>query len=282
MHDIVTVDGRRGLVVDRLPGTSILEQVGRNPLLLERVARALAQAHVALHQVAAPVGLPDLRVTLMERIDGSEPLRSDLRPQVLAVLASLPDGDRLCHGDLHPGNMLGSADAPVVIDWGGASRGDPLGDMVRTAVLIRVGRPPPGSPRILRLLAPFSRSFMSARYVAHYRELSGVDMTDFTRWRVVRCAARLGPNPDKNPPMLRILRRDLAALRGADRERRTSTSVVGWMAGADRALLMVGRGRCGGLEGRADCEVSSVTTVLSERGTVRRSRPTLPRLPPSG
>jgi aminoglycoside phosphotransferase (APT) family kinase protein len=212
VHEVVTVDGRPGLVVDRVPGVSLLDALGANPLRFERVARAMAEAHAAMHDVAAPAGLPSLKDELRDRIDAAEPLPPALRPPVLTVLDALPDGDRLCHGDLHPGNMLGSASGPMVIDWGDASRGDPLGDVVRSAVLMQVGEPPPGAPRLLRLLARGGGSLLSARYVAHYRRQRDVDMTDFARWRAVRVAARLAePVPEEHPRLLRILRRDLAS-----------------------------------------------------------------------
>ncbi len=212
VHEMVTVDGRPGLVVDRVPGVSLLDKLGANPLLVDRVARAMAEAHGAMHEVAAPGELPNLKDELRHRIEAAEPLPAELRPQVLAVLDALPDGDRLCHGDLHPCNMLGTASEPVLIDWGDASRGDPMGDMVRSAVLMRVGKPPPGAPRLVRLLAPIGGSLLSARYMEHYRKRRDVDMDDFARWRAVRCAARLAePIPEEHPKLLKILRRDLAA-----------------------------------------------------------------------
>lgn len=214
VHEAVTIDGRSGLVVDRIDGASLLDRLGRNPALVERIARAMASAHAQMHEIRAPAGLPSMKDILRERIDDpTSPLPAELRPKVHGVLDSLPDGDRLCHGDLHPGNMLGAPTAPVVIDWGEASCGDPLGDMVRTAVLMRVGQPPPGAPSLIRVLAPIGGGIVSARYVAHYRKLTGVDMSGFARWRAVRCAARLSePIPEEHPRLLAILRKDLTTL----------------------------------------------------------------------
>jgi aminoglycoside phosphotransferase (APT) family kinase protein len=39
--------------------------------------------------------------------------------------------------------------SPVVIDWGDATRGDPLADVARTELLHRLGEPPPGTSAVL-------------------------------------------------------------------------------------------------------------------------------------
>jgi Phosphotransferase enzyme family len=38
------------------------------------------------------------------------------------VIERLGPGDRLCHGNLHPANVIMTADDPRLIDWGGATR----------------------------------------------------------------------------------------------------------------------------------------------------------------
>ena len=178
---------------------------------LDAVAKAMARAHAQMHEVVAPATLPSLKDNLRARIESAAPLPDELRGDVLRVLDELPDGDRLCHGDLHPGNMLGTLKAPAIIDWGDASRGEPLGDVVRTALLLRVGVPPPGSPLTLRMLAPVGGGVASMRYVAHYRRARPIDTTLFARWRLVRAAARLNEGiVEENPRLLKIVRRDLA------------------------------------------------------------------------
>jgi aminoglycoside phosphotransferase len=89
VHERVTVDGRPGLVVDRVPGVSLLDKLGANPLLVERVARAMAEAHAAMHEVVAPGELPNLKDEMRDRIDAALPLPPELRPQVLARLLKI-------------------------------------------------------------------------------------------------------------------------------------------------------------------------------------------------
>ena len=50
----------------------------------------------------------------------------------------MPEGDRLCHGDFHPINVLGEVSRPVVIDWPDACRGDPAADLCRSYLLLRL------------------------------------------------------------------------------------------------------------------------------------------------
>jgi hypothetical protein len=59
--DTVECDGRTGLVLERLPGADMLSLLQRQPWRLLRLARALAGAHLAVHQIQAPEDLPDLR-----------------------------------------------------------------------------------------------------------------------------------------------------------------------------------------------------------------------------
>jgi Ser/Thr protein kinase RdoA (MazF antagonist) len=38
---------------------------------------------------------------------------------ILALIERLPPGEGVCHADLHPGNVIITADGPRIIDWAG-------------------------------------------------------------------------------------------------------------------------------------------------------------------
>jgi aminoglycoside phosphotransferase (APT) family kinase protein len=173
--------------------------------------RALARVHLAMHGRAAPEGLPELHDLLRERITRAAPLPDDLRARALALLDELPRGDRICHGDLHPANMLGTWDDPVVIDWGDASAGDGTADVARTELLVRVGEPPPDAPAAIRRLARLGRRALVDRYLADYRRGRPLDQGLLDRWRTVRAAARLAEDiPEEHPTLLRMVGQALA------------------------------------------------------------------------
>lgn len=64
-HELVHVDGRPGLVMDRIEGDSLLTQLERRPYQLFRAARVLARVHVEMNACGAPRELPDLKELLV-------------------------------------------------------------------------------------------------------------------------------------------------------------------------------------------------------------------------
>jgi Ser/Thr protein kinase RdoA (MazF antagonist) len=187
--DVVDCDGRIGLVVERLAGPDMLTLLQRRPWRVYAVARSLAEAHLAVHRVRAPAELADLRQVLASRIQDAA-LPQHLLDFVSRVLDGLPDGDRLCHGDYHPGNVLLTADRTAVIDWSGAARGVPEADHARTLLLLRWADPLPGTPLVSRALIAAGRSLLADAYARTYRR--GSPPLRHTRsWLVVHAAARL-------------------------------------------------------------------------------------------
>jgi aminoglycoside phosphotransferase (APT) family kinase protein len=73
---------------------------------------------------------------LEQKIRDAKPLPENLRDAALKALETMPDGDRLCHGDFHPGNILLGRSGPVIIDWIDSSIGSPLADAARTSIML--------------------------------------------------------------------------------------------------------------------------------------------------
>jgi aminoglycoside phosphotransferase (APT) family kinase protein len=188
--DVVDRDGRPGLVLERLGGSDMLGLLPRQPWRVLALARALAQTHLAIHEVQAPEGLPDLRQVLAARIDDVAVLPAPLRALAFRVLDGLPSGDRLCHGDFHPGNVLVAADRVGVIDWANAARGVPEADHARTLLLLRWADPLPGTPLITRGLMAAGRSVFAHQYARTYGG-SRYRLPQVDSWLTVHAAARL-------------------------------------------------------------------------------------------
>lgn len=200
----ITHDGRPGIVMERIDGRPVLEEIVRQPWRTLSLAALVGRLHAELHAVTAPPGLPPLRTVLRERIGYDDAVPDELRRAALPVLDALPDGDGLCHGDFQPDNVLLRPAGPVIIDWASATRGDPDGDFARTAVMMRVGSLPPGTPALIRwgsLVA--GRAFRRA-YVRGYARVRPYDAARVRRWTLVRVVERLADRiPDERAPLLR-------------------------------------------------------------------------------
>jgi hypothetical protein len=186
--DVVDRDGRSGLVLERLRGPDLLMLLQHQPWRLVELARTLAGAHLAIHKVSAPPELPDLREVLAARVAAAD-LPAQLRGFVLRILDQLPPGDRLCHGDFHPGNVLVAAEGVGVIDWANATRGVPEADHARTLLLLRWADPLPGTPLLFRGLMAAGRSVFTRTYARAYR--GGQPLRRVDSWLTVQIAARL-------------------------------------------------------------------------------------------
>lgn len=199
--DIVDCDGRPGLVLERLGGSDMLELLQRQPWRVLDLARAVAKAHLAVHSVHAPADLPDLRQVLAARIQDAA-LPPQLRAFALRVLDGLPSGDRLCHGDFHPGNVLVAANRVSVIDWVNAARGVPEADHARTVLLLRWAHPLPGTPLVSRGLMVVGRSVFAHGYARTYGGGSRKPLQLVDSWLAVHAAARLSEGIEVEQPRL--------------------------------------------------------------------------------
>jgi len=188
--DTVEIEGRTGLVMQRIPGPDVFTLLQRQPWRVRSLARAFAAAHLTIGGCEAPADLPGQREALAGRIaDG--PLPAPLRSYVRQVLDDLPEGDQLCHGDFHPGNALVAGDRIGVIDWANATRGAPASDHARTLLLLRWANPLPGTPALSRALIAAGRTLTARLYARAYRAGSPGPANNVHRWLVVHAAARL-------------------------------------------------------------------------------------------
>jgi Ser/Thr protein kinase RdoA (MazF antagonist) len=105
--EIFDADGK-DLVMARLHGLDLLTDLSRRPWRATRHAIMLARMHDQLHEIQAPSWLK--------------------RP--------FGDGDRVLHLDLHPGNVMLTADGPMIIDWSNGAAGPPGADVAMASVIM--------------------------------------------------------------------------------------------------------------------------------------------------
>ncbi|MBK8082804.1 MAG: phosphotransferase [Devosia sp.] len=179
--------GRWGLVMSRAPGPSFGDALLADPAQLPRYLAALVGVHERIHR-AAGSGLARLKTRLAAALERAEGLDAATRADLGDRLAALPDGDRLCHGDFHPMNVMGPPEAPVVVDWLDATEGPPAADLCRTWLLLRLAAPPAFTAAWLAAAAP-----------------DPVRRAALAAWLPILAAARLAENvPDETEALLAL------------------------------------------------------------------------------
>jgi hypothetical protein len=186
---VVEIDGRWGVMMEHVAGPVLAEQLGA-PSGVATVVAVMVDLHRRMHEQVAPPGLPPLKERLVRNITGARYIDESTRRRLLASIPALPDGDRLCHGDFHPYNILGTGQNARIVDWLDASAADPAADVCRTYVLIGAVNPD-----------------LAQAYVDAYVTATGLDRTAVYAWLPVVAAARLAEKvPDETPRLLALAR----------------------------------------------------------------------------
>jgi aminoglycoside phosphotransferase (APT) family kinase protein len=179
VHAVNEYGGRWGVVMDRVNGQRLgdaMTSADRMPML-DKLVRIHRQIHACPGH-----GLTSMKARLAASIRRAGLLGEALRERLIRQLDDLPDGDRLCHGDFHPWNVIGD----VVVDWLDACTGDPSADVCRTYVLLRHAAPE-----------------LANDYVETYVSEAGMNARDVFAWLPLVAAARLAEHvPDEEAGLL--------------------------------------------------------------------------------
>ena len=192
VKDLIQFQGRTGLIYERVAGESMFDVIQRKPWMVFKYARILASLHAQMHDcIFDAADIPAQRKRLENKINHASTLSASLKTSLLNALHSRPEGDRVCHGDFHPANVLVSEEDANVIDWMDASRGNPLADVARASIIALGEAESAETPNLF--LKGFVKMFHSL-YLRHYFRLRPGGEDEYRRWLPIVAGARLSEN----------------------------------------------------------------------------------------
>jgi aminoglycoside phosphotransferase (APT) family kinase protein len=217
--------GRTYLIMDRAPGGPLLagldgaRAILSLPRTVRRLPRLLAATALDLHLLepgpivdalhreapGASVDTDDLVTYYVQQADELD--HELLRAGAAWLVANRTEPERIaiCHGDLHPFNLLvDDNDRATLIDWTASRVGDPAYDLSFTTLMIR--HAPLDVPAWARPAIRRAAAWLADNIIATYRELArphGITLTDDRlRWhttlqlvRVLTEVETLGDQP---------------------------------------------------------------------------------------
>jgi aminoglycoside phosphotransferase (APT) family kinase protein len=183
------IAGRTASVWEHVEGMSMWQHVVDQPARSAELGQLLAEVQLALFELVPAVTLPRQRDRLTSKIRWAAATIDESLAQAVELLPRRAGSQRLCHGDLHPSNVLLAPGGPMIVDWFDASRGDPIADVARSSlVLLSDGADP---PRHLPGSDPATLSVLTGAYLGRLGEELEIDHDLLLRWQAVNAVARM-------------------------------------------------------------------------------------------
>jgi aminoglycoside phosphotransferase (APT) family kinase protein len=142
MLGVVTLEGRFGMVLQHLEGPTLLHLLRSGAVTRAQAGAIMAELCRAVHTLPAPPDVVSLRGWMdawLRSTGGQLPehISTGVRARIERLLPREEPGDvGLCHGDLHPANVIMTAEGPRLIDWSGSVRAPAAYDLGISHILL--------------------------------------------------------------------------------------------------------------------------------------------------
>jgi aminoglycoside phosphotransferase (APT) family kinase protein len=202
VFEFLTVEGCPAVVMEKVTGNSMIEQLKKQPLTIKQQAEKLATLHMELSKINIEADLKTIQQRVRFCTLHSEFLSENQREFVLRQTDAFPEDNGLCHGDFHPGNILISEGKYYMIDWFGAYRGHVLSDVAHTYLLMKNVPRIPGMGAARHRVMKFTANFIANAYIRAIYRLKPFDWAEFSQWTVMQAAVRsVYGLPEERPRM---------------------------------------------------------------------------------
>lgn len=178
VFEVTKVQDRQAIIMEYVKGDSIGNLLLNNLNEAEYYISICVNEQKKIHAICVNTDeIESMRQKLERQIKSVHKLDENQKKNVLKQLDSIIFEPRLCHGDLHPFNLILSNDNVKIIDWVDASSGDIRADVFRTYLLY--------SQNSVEL---------AEMYLHVYCKNTGLSRDEIFQWAPIISAARLAEN----------------------------------------------------------------------------------------
>ncbi len=220
VYEIVDIENRKGIVFERIDGETVTDLLKKPFSKASHIAMRTAAAHAEVSKVSFgssghpfdenSIKLPRQYDYFKEKINDTTALTDDEKKDVIDYLMRLPDGLRLCHGDLHPENFIVQGSTHYIIDWTNAYIGHPASDIARSLLMMESPFGKSDLPSLMKPMIGFIIQSYMKSFIRVYLSLIDIKHKDIKAWTLPVAAARLHENvPDEREWLLSIIKDEL-------------------------------------------------------------------------
>lgn len=223
--EMLEVDGRPGIVFERIYGETLLERFIKQLLSVvaaeegrkdyyyeEKETRIAARILSEVHSKSIE-NMTSQREYIIYSINRVSYLTPAEKKAVIGILNRIPTKHQLCHGDPNPNNIFIRDEKAVLIDWMDASTGNPEADLAEYIIMIRFAILPAYIPAEIADFFDSNREEIIKVFIDEYMKLSDITYEDIDKWITPIAARKLssdGISEDEKKLLVDEIRRRLS------------------------------------------------------------------------
>ncbi len=200
-YEIIELEERLGIVYERAYGRELSDLLEEDVTRAKEFGIALAELHIHMHEITAR-DLPLQKDRFKHAIKDVSDLLGGRTEKLLEKLGTITFEDKICHGDLHLGNVMLQDDKYRVIDWMTASSGTPIADVCRSIIML-------DTPYVLEKVSEDLKPMVvqvlkevKTAYLEVYFKYSKYAYEELDQWMAIVAAARISENIPKEKEWL--------------------------------------------------------------------------------
>lgn len=217
-YNLVEFNGRRGYIMERIEGVSLMEtmmaylqlcfekgvsnqDIFESEIIqnqIKTIAATLAQFHSCICKLQETS-----KMSLSNGCQYNTYLTAKEKAIVQDLIAELPDGDTLCHGDPNPGNFIKLGDNIRVIDWNNSVKGHYMHDIAEYVFTMHYADVSLDWPTYAFGFIQEYQDKFSCVFLDVYAKITGNTLAGLDAWRIPILVSMMGGNnPNKKQEML--------------------------------------------------------------------------------
>ncbi|WP_010250206.1 phosphotransferase [Acetivibrio cellulolyticus] len=132
--EVTKIEDKWAIVTEYIEGKTLEQLMKENPHKYDEYLDLFVDIQLDILSKKSPM-LNKLKDKMKRKISETG-LDATTRYELHTRLASMPDHDKVCHGDFNPSNIIISKDdKPYILDWSHATQGNASADAARTYLL---------------------------------------------------------------------------------------------------------------------------------------------------